>query len=391
LGDADRQIALVSCDIIALSRRWVDEAKRIVEDRAGVPPERTMVACTHIHTGPCTDSIFGSTRDERYVQELPESIAASISEAQGRMVRSTVSAQVGQEQSLGFNRRYLMEDGSVRTNPGIGNPDIVKAGGPIDPQILALPVRELGGRMVACVFNYGNHVDVLSGSEISPDYPGMLAGLFRERFPGANLIYLNGACGDVNHIDASGPPSQGGMGHSRMMAGRLFGDLLGIMERAGEGSRGGVGGVSREVDLPLRVVSEDQAREARSVVDCSKDGPDAIFAQEVLHLAKNPSRRVRTVVQAIRIGEIALLGLPGEVFAGIGLEIKSRSPFRHTGIAELANDYVGYLPTDRAFEEGGYEVRLARSSRVDKGTEEILVRESLEALHAAGERGKPAT
>jgi hypothetical protein len=72
-----------------------------------------------------------------------------------------------------------------------------------------------------------------------------------------------------------------------------------------------------------------------------------------------------TPIQAFRIGDAALAALPSEVFVEIGIDIKSRSPFQRTLVAELANDCFGYIPTDQAFDEGSYETL---ESPVAKGT-----------------------
>ena len=68
-----------------------------------------------------------------------------------------------------------------------------------------------------------------------------------------------------------------------------------------------------------------------------------------------------------------MVGLPGEVFVEYGLQIKARSPFVRTFTVELANDYLGYWPTDQALDEGSYETRLARTAKAAKGTEKTFV------------------
>jgi hypothetical protein len=62
-----------------------------------------------------------------------------------------------------------------------------------------------------------------------------------------------------------------------------------------------------------------------------------------------------TWVQALRIGDLALVGVPGELLVELGLDIKARSPFAQTMVMYLANDSIGYIPGRSAFEGGGYE------------------------------------
>ena len=56
-----------------------------------------------------------------------------------------------------------------------------------------------------------------------------------------------------------------------------------------------------------------------------------------------------------KLGDLALVGLPGEMFCEFGLEIKEKSPAKHTIVVGLANDAIGYIPTIEAFAQGGYE------------------------------------
>jgi len=114
-----------------------------------------------------------------------------------------------------------------------------------------------------------------------------------------------------------------------------------------------------------RLSGADSAQQAR--IATSAD-PRWLEATRILELASAPPER-ETLVQALRIGEVGLVGLPGEIFVEIGLAIKQRSPFARTLVGELANDNLGYVPSDRAFDEGSYEVY---TSAVPPGTGALL-------------------
>ena len=92
----------------------------------------------------------------------------------------------------------------------------------------------------------------------------------------------------------------------------------------------------------------------------------------------------KTWVQAVLIGDIALVGMPGECFTVLGQEIKRRSPFRYTYVFELANDYIGYIPDQAGFDRGGYQTWTGLHSFLERGTGELIVDEAvglLERLH----------
>jgi hypothetical protein len=109
--------------------------------------------------------------------------------------------------------------------------------------------------------------------------------------------------------------------------------------------------------------------------------PDEFYAQETMILKELEGEPVKTEVQVLRIGEIALAGLPGEVFVEYGLKIKKESPFPRTFVIGLANDWIGYVPTARAFQEGGYEPTPARSSQLAEEAGEVIVEAALDKLN----------
>ena len=94
----------------------------------------------------------------------------------------------------------------------------------------------------------------------------------------------------------------------------------------------------------------------------------------------------------MRIGDVAIVGVPAELFTKLGLDIKQRSPFRETYIAELANDYVGYLPDQEAFKLGGYQTWTGNHSFAERDTGERMVDavvELLKELHTTTGAPKP--
>ncbi len=144
-----------------------------------------------------------------------------------------------------------------------------------------------------------------------------------------------------------------------------------------------LGAVSARVTLPLRKVSDAQVAAARAGM--SKVGTSAVpFLTQVdivttLDLAsRGPS--LDAEVQVFRLHpDLAMVLLPGEVFADLGLAIKHASPFAHTLVIELSNDNPAYIPTEKAFKEGSYETV---NSRIAPGGGERLVTEAVRLLNA---------
>ena len=80
------------------------------------------------------------------------------------------------------------------------------------------------------------------------------------------------------------------------------------------------------------------------------------------------------------IGDVALVGVPAEFFTGLGMEIKRRSPLEETFVAELANDWIGYLPDREAHRLGGYQTWMGLHSYAEPGTGERIVDEAVKLL-----------
>ena len=91
-----------------------------------------------------------------------------------------------------------------------------------------------------------------------------------------------------------------------------------------------------------------------------------------------------TTIQAIVIGDVAIVGVPAEYFTSLGLDIKRRSPFEHTYIAELANDWIGYLPDREGHELGGYQTWTGLHSYAEIGTGEKMADEVVDMLEELG-------
>ena len=383
LDDGENRLGFVLCDLIALEKEYISEVRRLVESDCEIPPENLMVACTHTHTGPASVGALGVDRDEGYLEFLVPRIADVVGMAVNRLREAEIGWEVGREERISFNRRYWMRDGTVRTNPGYNNPDIVRPAGPIDPEVVAIRVSDAEGRTVAVLANFALHYVGGSPTDVvSADYFGMFAEEI-QRMHGERFVAMlsNGCCGDVNNIDVHNPPERKGYAHVEHVASILAADVYSLTEHIKPTSEVQLRAASRNVTIPIRPVTEKMAEAARETLrdapeDINRYTKEQIYAREVLLLREMP-REVETEVQAFalrsELGDMAILGLPGEMFVEIGLRIKEGSPFRPTMIVELANDWVGYVPTKKAFGEGGYETELARSSKLVPEAEDVFV------------------
>ena len=109
-------------------------------------------------------------------------------------------------------------------------------------------------------------------------------------------------------------------------------------------------------------------------------------AQELLNMwqwqrGKSDDELVEEIeIQAIALGDVAIVGFPVELFSDFGRRVKAGSPFPDTLIATLANGWHGYAPTLEAFNRGGYEPRFAYPSRLAPEAGDRMTDAALELL-----------
>ncbi len=390
------KIALVVCDLISLPRHVVERAREMVARTTGVPGANVMISATHAHTGPVLDT--GSSRKfvdggatesvRNYTAQLPAKIALAVQRAEAALQPARVSVAHEVENRLSFNRRFHMRDGTVGWNPGKLNTNIVRVAGPVDPDVAVLFFDTPRAEAIATYVNFAMHPDTVSGLEFSADYSFTLARLLGE-YKGTNMVtvFANGACGNLNHVDVQWAGAQKGHTEAARLGTVLAADVLKAYPRLQPVAGGALALRVRSeiVKLPLPELKSGEVEAARGVAERvgTAKGPtflEQVHAFKVLDVADRAGKPQQVEVQVIALGdEVAWVSLPGEIFVELGLEIKQKSPFHHTLIAELANGSIGYIPDKKGFAEGNYEPISARCA---SGSGEQLVEAALRLLRA---------
>ena len=387
-----KRVALVICDLISMPRGVTVEARELIQkDDTGLTPERVMISATHTHTGPVLPS--GSSRDpsetgsadkaRAYVESLPELIAKAVKEATAKLAPARALAGRGREERLSFNRRFHMKDGTVGWNPGKLNPNIVEPAGPIDPDVGVVYFESSDGKPIATYVNFAMHLDTVGGLRVSADYPHTLSQILAQvKGPEMVTLFAIGCCGDINHIDVKTKDPQKGPEEAARIGTVLAGEVIKTYARLKPVQTSAPQGRHELVKLPLAPIQPGDVEQAQKVaVKFGKDAPtflERVHAYKVLDVARREGRPLEAEVQAISLGDdLAFVALPGEIFVELGLVVKAQSPYRHTMIAELANGSIGYVPTQRAYPHGNYEVISARCA---EGSGEMLAEAAVRLL-----------
>ena len=383
LDDGMTQLVLVVCDLGQVEKETVEKVYQLIQEKLTIPPEQIIISATHTHTGPkCTDE---------YLKLLPYKITDCVTIAKNRLSKVGIGVNVGQEAGLSYNRRFWMKDGSVVTNPGFLNPDVVRPVGPIDPMVGILYFEEPNGKAEATFVNFALHLDTIGGTLISADYPAFLSQILH-KVKGEHMmsIFTQGCCGDINHWDVQQPGSQRGFETSRGIGTVLAGEVIKNYPRMEFPANITLRALSRKVALPIQKFIQEQVDEARKV--WATPNPyeveiilERVYAYKILRCDERQGQPVEEEIKVFSIGdEIALVALPGEIFCQLGLTIKEKSPFKYTFIIELAYDYPGYIPTKEAFEQSkdkGYSGYECASSIFAPGAGELVVDVALELLN----------
>jgi hypothetical protein len=276
---------------------------------------------------------------------------------------------------VGQNSRLLLKDGTIFW---IGDrSDAVRPTGPFDPELPVLAFRDDAKKLSAVVYNHSTHtIGTRQPGVRSPSFYGLAAQELEDEL-GAPVSFLQGASGSTHNL---------GLPCAEMVL-RIKGAVRDALALAAPRPVDRVAAIKREVSFRVRTF--DEAKEDAAVAAyCTKragagaPGIIEVFRDQRKRLAPHQGEERKTWVQALRIGDVALVGVPAEFFTQLGLEIKRRSPFRHTYVAELANDWIGYLPDRKAFELGGYQTWTGLHSYAEPGAGEAIVDEAVRLLEA---------
>jgi neutral ceramidase len=398
VSDGETSALLFSLDQLSMDKEQMDIYRNLIAEAAGIPYEAVFIACTHSHTTPLVNR---NGSDTLYADLLGMLLCDAAKMAFADLKPAKLGIGRGTAKKISFIRRYRMKDGSLLTNPGVNNPDIVEPVGTPDDMVQVVHIWREGGDDIAIV-NFQVHPDTIGGCCYSADYPGFIRATVESAIPGTRCIYFNGAEGDTNHVNVFPEPGDlnglvtetfddvaRGYTHSRHMGLAIAGAVLQVYEKAAPVSEGKVHFLQQAVDVPSQKGDPSQLPEAERIIKLHDSGRDdqLPYRGMLLTTVVAEAHRIKNTVYGpdsfklyvtgISFGDVAFVGIPGEPFTDVGISIKSQSPFTMTIPCCLANGSEGYYPMRSAYEEGGYE---ARSSMFQPGVAETLIERSVTLL-----------
>lgn len=417
LSTGEDKVVMMSVDLCSVEKDVYEAACEAICKATGLTADQIFIHATHTHTGPATcaktvdpnavvdDSVeITDPKSAPAVVEYTKLLCKRMADAAVMAIADLKPAKmgwaVGKAPNIAFVRRFRMKDGKVRTNPGVGNPDILHPIGDVDERVNVLRFDREGAETIVLA-NFGDHPDVVGGNLISGDWPSLFRRKLEKCMDNVKALFFNGAQGDLNHVNvwAKGGDHNDmfhdfddvdrGYGHSRHMGNVVTGAVLQVYDKVNYVDVDSIRSKLHTISVPSNMPKPEDMPLAHKYNDLHKAGRDDEIPFEAMELTTVVAEAGRMVqlehgpaefnmnLTAVAIGNVALIGIPGEPFNGVGLGLKEAEGWDMVMPCCLTNGSEGYFPMQDAYDEGGYE---ARSSRYKAGTAEILIKEGTALL-----------
>ncbi|MEZ5355323.1 MAG: neutral/alkaline non-lysosomal ceramidase N-terminal domain-containing protein [Bryobacteraceae bacterium] len=339
--DGTLQFFLAATDICLISPSVYDDVTRELERETGIKPHQVWWANTHTHSAPevgppglaqaFMPDRYRHTRESAYTDRVKRTLIDGIKEARTKLEPARIS--IGQGFAMAnINRRARDADGSIKLG--------LNPYGPVDRQIGLLRLERADGTPLAVVANYAIHGTALSGAnlQISGDAPGIVASYVEERL-NTTLLFVNGAAGNIAPIYTVYPDFRSAHINEFKV---LLGDRI----------------LEALYALPA-ATADVRLRTAEKIVETPRKATLGWTDDLSAYTRKTPDGRGNLVKLPVRFlsinSETMLWAAPLEMFCEIAIGVREQSPFRNTFYFGYTNGWLGYLPTKKAFGEGGYE------------------------------------
>ena len=390
VSDGERTALLISLDSCAMEWECATTFKKTISDTTGVPCDAIYLHAIHTHTAPFLRKTTSNKLEKEYFQFVNRRMADVSILALADMKPAKMGYSIGTAPEIAFVRRFLMKDGTTKTNPRICDPDVIRPIGSADNRINILRFDRENADSIVLV-NYGNHPDVIGGCKLSADWPGALRREVERIIQNTRCIFFNGALGDVNHINIfpklreEERMSECAFGHgyaySQYMGRALACSVAQSYDMTKYREVSCISFAQKMITVPTNMPKPEEMPEAYRLQKLYQEkGLEALPGDEmeqntIVYETKrmidfeNGPETIDIQISAVAIGPVVLIGAPGESFVETGNQLKETDGWDLVLPTSITNGYYSYLPTNEAFDEGGFE---ARTSEFKKGVAEII-------------------
>lgn len=409
----EKRIAMVSVPVCTIYKELSDPWLENLEEATGISKKNVFLSATHTHTGGGIRPDDKGEKAEQMITAYRNFMGERIVDAVTLAIADLKPARMGYitgyaPERVAYIRRYKMKDGSTFTCPPINDPNIDYAIGQLDQRVHVLRFDQECGDTIVLV-NYGLHADTINGEMISGDWPVWMAKTLDKALDGVKTIFFNGAEGDVGSTNVH--PTGGDMndteisfdnemkspGMARFVGRALAGTVLQVFDKVCYVDVEDMDITEKLIEIPSNMPRPEDMPLAKKYKQLHDEGRDDEIPYTAMQLTTVVAEAIRMCqlengpesftmnLTGLRIGPVALVGIPGEPFTEIGVEIKKAKGWDLIMPCCLTNGAMGYFPMMSAYDEGGYE---AKTSRFKAGVAEIIIDKAKEMLNEMKEKSR---
>ena len=395
LSDGKETVILISADHLQFITPYGNSIRERVSEATGVGFDNVLLAATHTHTGPSYDEECWKSPAEPEISYVVANriVKAGIMAYENMKDGASLGVGTTEERRFSFCRDWVFTDGHVETNPGYGKSDLLDHTLATPDYTVEIMRIEQDGKLAAIIVNYADHPDTHWSHErnkFSPDYPGFMRAALKEKYgEDVTVLFFNGCCGDLNHLDFKYetdketyrrkdvcPPAEIGRGLAETVSAELDKIKVDITDAAIKTDK-------KTLTVNRRQITEEELNWAKEMLEAAKEdyiGVSAFgTAKAYIEKSVNVPETEELNIGYFGIGPWALLTLPGEIYSEIGHAIKDRSPFERTILSSLSNGHHGYVTPDYIRGNGSYEGRFS-SGTTGYGAADAMINGAVELL-----------
>lgn len=399
-----KQVLLISVDHLGIDTPILNRYRSTIAKECGISPDVLYIASTHTHTGAFVAPSFGFTCDPEPIRWYADLLEKRLVDVVKLALADVKPAKMGfalgtAPDRIAYIRRYKMKDGSTWTCPPIEDPNIDYPLGELDQRVHILRFDQDGGESIV-LMNYGLHADTIGGELLSADWPAWTRKTVDVAL-GAKCMCFVGAQGDVGSTNVH--PSGGDMndteisfdnemkspGMARFVGRALAGTILQVYDKVEYIDVDKINILHKNVQIGANLPKPEElplAHKYKELHDADRDDLIPYTAMELTTVVAEAIRMCNLEngpdhfdleLTGVQIGNVALIGIPGEPFTDIGVQIKDTEGWSAILPCCIVNGYEGYFPTKEAYDEGGYEARASTfqpdvAQKIVTGGKELL-------------------
>lgn len=387
ISSNDKNALIISVDNGGFTQDVIAKFLTAINNKTGIDKDNIFISGTHSHTAPTTflPEYFDvdETMVHSYISFLADKLAIIAKEALNDLQPATMGFAVGHAPDrVAYIRRYKMKDGSTCTCPPINDPNIDHPIGELDQRVNVIRFKRENSFDVV-IMNYGVHADTVNGDLFCSDWVGWTRRTIEKALDGTKCLCLMGAQGDVgstnvhpiagdmNDTEISFDNEMKSPGMARFVGRALAGVIMQVYDKVAFSDVEDIAVVKKILPVKMNIPDKKEIPLAKKYKELYETGRSDEIPYSGMELTTVVAEALRICqmendpeysylnVSGLRIGNVALISIPGEPFTDIGVKIKDTDGYDLILPCAITNGYEGYFPMESAFLEGGYEARTS--------------------------------